>query len=209
MKQDWKKSEKSLYIPKPVPSLIKVPPFRFFTIKGAGNPNNEFFGDYITVLYSLSYSVKMSPKNGTDPDGYYDYTVYPLEGIWDISEDAKKAGMQKLEKDELVFNLMIRQPDFVTEEYAMETIERVAKKKPHHLIQQVKFEVIEDGECIQMLHTGPYDNEPESFRQMEEYCIQNSYERESMIHREIYLSDARKVSPEKLRTVLRFKVKKQ
>ena len=208
MKHDWKKVEKKFYLPTTEPELIKIPPFKFFTIEGKGNPNDKFFADFIGVLYSVSYAVKMSPKNGIEPVDYFDYTVYPLEGIWDISEEAEKRVFEKLDKDSLVFNLMIRQPGFVTKEFASEIILRTSQKKPHHLFEKVKFEIIEDRECVQMLHIGSYDNEQESFKKMEDFCQENNFIRELRQHREIYLSDARKVSPEKLKTVLRFKILK-
>ncbi len=206
MKHEWKKDEKGFYLPKAKPEIVKMPAFKFFTIEGKGNPNDEFFGKYIEVLYSLSYAVKMSPKSGIAPKGYFEYSVFPLEGIWDISEEAKKNYAGKIDKNALVFNLMIRQPDFVTKEFAQETIERTKKKKPSELLDKVKFEVIEDGECVQMMHLGSYDSEPESFKQIEEYCEKHNLARESKRHREIYLSDARKTSPDKLKTVLRCKV---
>ena len=90
MKHEWRKHEKEFYLPKTRPELVKIPKFKFFMIKGRGNPNDAFFADYIQVLYSLSYAVKMSPKAGIAPEGYYDYTVYPLEGVWDISAEAKE-----------------------------------------------------------------------------------------------------------------------
>ena len=134
MKHEWKKAEKEFYLPKQKPELIKIPPFRFFSIKGQGNPNEKLFAENIGVLYSLAYAVKMSPKNGFAPKEYFDYTVYPLEGIWDLTEEAKKMKSEKLDKSSLVYNLMIRQPDFVTSEYALETIERTKKKKPPRTI---------------------------------------------------------------------------
>ena len=141
-----------------------------------------------------------------EPHGYFDYAVYPLEGIWDISEEAKKIPKDKLDKNDLVFNLMIRQPDFVDEEFAIAIIEQVKKKKPHSLLDRVKFEKICDGECVQMLHLGSYDDEPESFRIMESFAETENLKRISKTHREIYLTDARKTAPEKLKTVLRFGV---
>jgi hypothetical protein len=104
---------------------------------------------------------------------------------------------------------MIRQPNFVTEEYSQEIIEKTKKKKPNELLNSVKFVNLEEGECVQILHIGSYDNEPISFKMMEEYCDKNNLIRESKQHREIYLSDVRKVAPEKLKTVLRFKVIKK
>jgi hypothetical protein len=209
MKHDWKKTEKQFYLPKTEPGLIKIPPFGFFSIEGQGDPNDESFAEYIGVLYSLSYAVKMSPKSGLAPDGYFDYTVYPLEGVWDISEDAKMRNSEKLDKSSLVFNLMIRQPDFVTEDFALEIIERTKKKKPHPFLENTRFGIIEDNDCVQMMHTGSYDNEPGSFKKMEEFCKRNNLTRSCMQHREIYLSDARKVIPDKLKTVLRFKITKR
>jgi len=208
MKHEWRKKEKEVYLPKNKPVIIQIPEYKYFTIKGAGNPNDDHFPEYIAVLYSLSYAVKMSPKKGLEPKGYFDYTVYPLEGIWDLKEEAKKKFDGKFDKNDLVFKLMIRQPDFVDEQFAMMMLEQTKKKKPHELLSSVKFEKMTDGECVQMMHLGSYDNEPESFKQMGDFAEQQDLARISKVHREIYLSDARKVAPEKLKTVLRFKVKK-
>jgi len=204
MKHDWKKNDKQFYLPKNKPEKIVVPKFNFFTIEGKGNPNDAFFADYIGVLYSLSYAIKMSPKQGFAPANYEEYTVFPLEGVWDIEEDAKKNYNGTLDKNNLIFKLMMRQPDFVTAEFAHEAITRTKKKKPHPLLEKVKFETIEDGFCVQMLHEGSYDSEPASFQQMQEFADANQLKRIGHNHREIYLSDARKVAPEKLKTVLRF-----
>jgi hypothetical protein len=206
MKHEWKKAEKSFYLPGSNPEFIIIPSFKFFSVEGTGDPNDKSFGDYISVLYSLSYGVKMSPKKGLAPKDYFEYTVYPLEGVWDISEEAKKSPSATLDKSSLIFNLMIRQPDFVNAEYAEEIIIMTKKKKPHPLLDHVIFNSIEEGKCIQMLHVGSYNDEPLSFKRMEDFCLNNNFTRESKIHREIYLSDARKVSPDKLKTVLRFKI---
>jgi hypothetical protein len=208
MKQDWKKVDKQYYLPKTKPELVKVPPFKFFSILGQGDHNDKPFQENIRVLYSLSYSIKMSPKNNFAPKDYFDYTVYPLEGIWDLNEEAKKSNPKTLDKSQLVINLMIRQPDFVNPDFALEAIEKTKKKKYHPLHEKVKFERLEDNNCIQMMHIGSYDSEPVSFKQMEDFCIQNEYKRESKQHREIYLNDFRKVSPDKLKTVLRLKILK-
>lgn len=178
----------------------------FFTVQGEGNPNNPEFGEYISVLYALSYGVKMSPKQGFTPDNYFEYSIYPLEGLWDLKEEARAKSMEFIDKDALVFNLMIRQPEFVTPEFAAEVIRRISKKKPHPLLAKVKFETITEGDCVQMLHIGSYDDEPASFARMEAYAEANGLKRQSKIHREIYLSDARKTAPDKLRTILRFLV---
>ena len=131
MKHEWKKNEKQFYLPKNKPELISVPEFKFFTIEGNGNPNDEFFAEYIGVLYSLSYGIKMSPKKGIEPKGYFDYTVYPLEGVWDLNEKAKKSFDGTINKNDLVFKLMIRQPDFVDKDFALQILEQTTKKKPH------------------------------------------------------------------------------
>jgi len=206
MKHDWKKEEKAFYAPKSKPELLQIPAMNFFSICGEGNPNHPNFAGYIRVLYSLSYAVKMSPKSGQVPPGYFEYSVYPLEGVWDISEEAKHKPMQTLDKDKLVFNLMIRQPDFVTPVYASNIIEQVKKKKPHPLLDKVRFETIEEGNCVQILHLGSYDNEPYSFATLETFAESQGLMRKYKTHREIYLSDARKTSAEKLKTILRIQV---
>ena len=206
MKHEWRKAEKEFYLPQTKPEFVELPAFSFFTIKGKGNPNNEHFQVYIETLYAVSYAVKMNLKQGLTPKGYFDYTVYPLEGVWDITDSAKKNFNGILNKDELIFKLMIRQPDFISNEYAQTMIDITHKKKPHLLLDQIAFECIEEGPCVQMLHLGSYDSEPESFNKMEKFAQAQLMRRRSKVHREIYLSDVRKVEPEKLRTVLRFKV---
>lgn len=206
MKHEWRKKEKDLYIPRKEPVRIQLPEFRFFTIEGKGNPNDDHFPEYITVLYAVSYAVRMSPKKGLAPDGYFEYTVYPLEGVWDLSEEGRKSYNGTLNKDELVFKLMIRQPAFVDEAFAEKMIEQTKVKKPHQLLEQVKFEHITEGDCVQMMHLGSYDDEPASFQKMEAFAEKENLRRLSKAHREIYLTDARKVAPEKLKTVLRFQV---
>lgn len=207
-KHEWKKKEKIFYQPKTKPEIIDIPSFKFFTIEGKGNPNDEFFADYIGVLYSLSYAVKMSYKKGIEPKDFYDYTVYPLEGFWDLTEKGREESKKGIiNKEELLFKLMIRQPDFVDEAYAKFIVEELKKNKPHALLNDIKFEEIEEGKVVQMLHVGTYDNEPESFKMMEDFIKDKDFERAEKIHKEIYLSDARKVEAEKLKTILRFKVK--
>ena len=207
-KYEWKKKEKDLYQPKSKPEIIDIPSFKFFTLEGKGNPNDEFFADYVGALYSLSYGVKMSYKKGIEPKGFYDYIVYPLEGVWDLTEKGRedyKKGF--INKEELLFKLMIRQPDFVDEAYAKFIVEEAKKNKPNALLNDVKFEEIEEGKVVQMLHVGSYDSEVESFKIMEEFVKESGFERVEKLHKEIYLSDARKVEAEKLKTILRFKVK--
>lgn len=209
MKHEWKKIEKQYYLPGNKPELISIPEFKFYTIEGKGNPNDESFAEYIKVLYSLSYGVKMSPQKGIEPKGYFDFTVYPLEGIWDLNEYAKKTFDGTINKSDLLFKLMIRQPDFADKDFALQILEQTKKKKPHDLLEKVNFEEIIEGDCIQMLHMGSYDSEPESFRIMENFAGNENFKRKSKTHREIYLNDARKVPPDKLKTVLRFGIEKK
>ncbi|MCF7912082.1 MAG: GyrI-like domain-containing protein [Candidatus Cloacimonetes bacterium] len=206
MKVEWRKIEKTLYLPKTKPAIIDIPELKYFMIDGNGNPNDDFFGEYIAVLYSLAYGIRMSPKSGNAPVGYYEYTVYPLEGIWDISESAKQNYSGKLDKNSLVFTLMIRQPDFVTAEFARYIIDKIKVKKPHDLLDKVRFSTLQEGKCVQMMHLGSYDSEPDSFKKMDEFCLDNNLKRVSGSHKEIYLTDARKVASDKLKTVLRYMV---
>jgi len=208
MKHEWKKVEKEIYQPKEVPQLIKVEKQKYFCIKGKGNPNETDFSDRVGVLYSLAYAVKMMPKKEAAPEGYYDFTLYPLEGVWDLSEEGIviKEKTEELRKDELVYTIMIRQPDFVTEEVAQRALETVKRKKPHPLLQEAYFDEIEDGISVQLLHNGTYDSEPESFHKLVEFMEENHYMRRTMVHREIYLTDARKTEKDKLKTILRYQV---
>lgn len=207
MKHEWRKKEKNFYLPKNRPEKVDIPEFRFFTIEGKGNPNDNFFSEYIELLFSLSYFVRMSPRKGLEPRGYYEYTVYPLEGIWDLSEDAKKSFDGNIDKNKLIFKLRIRQPDFVDENFFSLIFEHVKENKAKSLLDKVNFEKIKNGNCIQMMHLGGYDNEAETFQIMEDFAQQENLYRLNKAHREIYLNDARKTAPEKLKTVLRFQVK--
>lgn len=207
MKHEWRKQEKKLYVPKQSPELITVPEQKFFMISGKGNPNSEEFSKRIEVLYSLAYSIRMMPKQGYTPEGYFEYTVYPLEGLWDLTEEGRRLDI--LNKDELLYTIMIRQPDFVTKGIVDRAFEIVRKKKPHPLIDEVSFDTIKDGLSVQMLHIGPYDDEPQTFKEMKEFIEENHLEITTLKHREIYLSDSRKVEPAKAKTVLRYMVKKR
>ncbi|MFF2014456.1 GyrI-like domain-containing protein [Paenibacillus sp. NPDC058177] len=205
MKYEWKKQDKSFYLPQAKPELITVPGFNYFMLEGSGNPNSDLFTEAVAVLYSLSYAAKMLPKKGRLlTEGYYDYSVFPLEGVWDLTEEGRQKDV--LDKDELLYTLMIRQPEFVTADLAAEIIKMVKLTKPHVLMEKAIFGKVEDGLSVQMLHYGSYDDEPESFAAMEDYCIRNGLIRASKTHKEIYLTDARRTRPDKLKTVLRFKV---
>ncbi|EPY2280734.1 GyrI-like domain-containing protein [Clostridium sporogenes] len=199
MKHEWRKHEKELYAPKEIPQLISVPKQKFFMIKGKGNPNDEDFSDRIGVLYSLSYAVRMMPKSGFVPDGYFEYTVYPLEGIWEACDISDKSTFS--------YTIMMRQPDFITEEVAEKAFEIANVKKPNLLLKEAYYGEIEEGLSVQVLHVGDYDDEPESFEKIIKFMNENNLERRGKSHREIYLSDARKVERSKLKTILRYKVK--
>jgi len=206
MKFEWRKQEKYIYLPPNKPVEIDIPKFKYFSIYGSGNPNSPFFGECIEALYAVSYVIRMSYKKGLQPEDFFEYTVYPLEGVWDLSEKAKESFDGTIDKNELVFNLMIRQPNFVSSEFAKQAIEMAKKKKSNPLIDELVFTEVSDGKCIQMMHLGNYDSEPESFRIMEEFCSQKSLKRKTKQHKEIYISDPRKITPKKLKTVLRFEV---
>lgn len=202
-KYEWKRQEKIYYIPGKNPQCIQLPTFQYFTIAGAGNPNKAFFTEYIQCLYSLSYTLKMTWKK----EKGLDYAVYPLEGIWKIGASSREDIYGRLDKEALTFSLMIRQPDFITQVQAAEIVEKVKSKKPHPLLNDIKFEAISEGLCIQMLHIGSFDNESVSFYKMHLFAQQHGLTRINDMHKEIYLSDARKVKADKLRTILRFQVK--
>ncbi len=206
-KHEWRKKEKALYFPKNKPEVIDIPEFKFITIEGEGSPSDSVFTDYIGALYSLAYTIKMMPKKiDRQPKGYFDFTVYPLEGVWDINDKAKANFKGRINKEDLVYKLMIRQPDFVSENFYSEMLEVAKEKKKNPLLEQINFECLSEGRCVQMLHLGPFEDEPASFEIMEDYAKSEGVVRLSKMHREIYLSDPRKVAPEKLKTVLRFQV---
>lgn len=204
-KYEWRKKDKDLYLPKSKPISINVPKMKYFTVEGKGNPNNEEFSKAVESLYSTSYFVRMMHNKNIAPEGYYEYTVFPLEGVWDLDEEGRK--LDYLSKDHFKYKLMIRQPDFVTEEIFNLAVESVKEKKENPFLEHVKFEEIEEGLCVQCMHIGSYDNEPETFLLMEEYCKENNLERIEKIHKEIYISDPRKTEESKMKTVLRIKVR--
>lgn len=201
-KYDWKKKEKNFYLSSKEPQLITFPAFKFFSLSGQGNPNDEFFADYIQCLFSLSYAAKMRWKKETG----LDYSVYPLEGTWSL-KSSNQIDSDSFNKNDLQFTLMIRQPDFISKEYAYEIIKQVKNKKQYPLLDKVTFDIIEEGLCVQMLHIGIYDTEPITFRKMNSFISMHNLSRTNAIHREIYLSDARRVQKDKLKTMLRFQVK--
>ena len=207
MKYEWKKLDKEIYLPKIKPEIIEVPQMKYFMLSGKGNPNDQEFAEAIEALYSVSYGVRMSHKSDIVPDGYYEYTVFPLEGIWDLEVEAR--GQEVLNKDKLIYTLMIRQPDFLTDDLAKDIVERIKKKKSNILLDHISFSNLEEGLNVQMMHIGSYDTEPKSFKLMEEFCSNNDLIRIDKTHKEIYISDFRKTEPDNLKTVLRFKARRK
>lgn len=201
-KLDYKKDFKELYLPPKKPVIVAVPPIKFIMVAGSGDPNGEEFALRTAALYSLSYAVKMSYKGSHVPVGYYDYTVFPLEGVWDLVDKT----LPLTDKSNFSYNLMIRQPEFLTAELFAQFREETAKKKPNPYLDSMEFGTLTEGLCCQMLHIGSYDCEPESFAVMNQYCREHNYRRRSLQHRELYLSDPRKTETHKLKTVLRYQV---
>lgn len=203
-KIEYKKDYKHIYVPETKPVIMDIDEMPFIMISGAGDPNGEEFARATEALYSLSYAVKMSYKSDDVPDGYYEYTVFPLEGIWDLIDKSKSA----TDKSNLKYTIMIRQPDFLTGELFIKFVEQTKKKKPNPCLDEVSFGKMTDGLCCQMMHIGSFDDEPESFSRMEAFCTEKGYTRSDKTHREIYLSDPRKTDQQKMKTVLRFLVKR-
>lgn len=204
MKHEWNKQEKNLYGAKQTPSLITVPIQNYIMISGKGNPNDEDFSDRVGALYALAYAIKMKYKasapNTLDEKGVHDFTVYPLEGVWKQKKDVE------LIKENLEYTIMIRQPDFVTDSMKHAALETVKKKKPNPLYEEIRFDMMQDGECIEFLHIGAFDDEPASFEKMEQFAKKNGLKRIKNCHREIYLNNANRVEKCKLKTILRFSV---
>lgn len=213
-KIDYKKENKDLYSPKNKATLIDVPTMNFIMVDGQGNPNDEG-GEYLAaveLLYGLSYTIKMSNKKGCQPEGYFDYVVPPLEGLWWMNNDA----MDFTQKDEFCFTSMIRQPEFVTKEVFEWACAELKIKKPKIDISKAYLETFNEGLCVQIMHLGAYDDEPKSIAQIETFIKEqnlknsiSSVQDNGRIrrHHEIYLSDPRKTKPEKLKTVIRHPVK--
>lgn len=204
MKLEWKKQEKDLYGAKQIPALITVPKQHYIMISGKGNPNDEDFSNRVAALYSLAYAIKMgfkaAAKSAADTEAVHDFSVYPLEGVW------KQKQGDDLVKEELEYTIMIRQPDFITESMVSGALETVKKKKPNSLYEEIRFDDMQDGKCIEMLHVGAFDDEPASFEKMAQFAEENGLKRDESCHREIYLSNANRVEKSKLKTILRFLV---
>lgn len=206
---DYKKEYKEFYMPEKKPSIVMVPSMNYIGVRGQGDPNEEE-GEYkqsIGLLYGIAYTIKMSKKGNHQMDGYFDFVVPPLEGFW--WQDGVK-GVDYSRKEDFRWISLIRLPDFVTrDEYQWAVEEGTRKKKKD--FSKVEFLSIDEGLCVQCMHIGPYDAEPETVARMHEFIDQQGYTldiTDERHHHEIYLSDARKVAPEKLKTVIRHPIKK-
>jgi len=206
---DFKKEYKEFYMPKQKPEIVSVPEANYIAVRGKGDPNEEG-GEYkasIGLLYTIAFTLKMSKRTGHEIEGFFDYVVPPLEGFWwqkgvDVIDYTKKA--------DFCWISVIRLPDFIKKEDFEWAVEEAECKKKMDC-SKVEYLSIEEGLCVQMMHVGAYDDEPESVALMDEYLEQAGYENdfsEVRLHHEIYLSDARKVEPARRKTVIRHPVKK-
>lgn len=212
---DYKKTYKEFYLPPRTPGIIEIPKMQYVAVRGKGNPN-ELDGDYkasIGLLYAVSFTLRMSPKSGHTIDGYFEYVVPPLEGLW-WQADRTTGAIDYTQKDSFEWISMIRLPDFVTEEVFDWAVREVSEKKGHDLpisTSKAEFLTYQDGLCVQCMHIGSYDSEPATIRKMEEFVAENGYAAdfsETRYHHEIYLSDPRRTAEDKLRTVIRHPVRR-
>ena len=206
---DFKKEYREFYLPPDQPELITVPRWNYLAVRGQGDPNTVggAYQQAIGVLYAVAYTLKMSRKTDYRIAGFYDYVVPPLEGFWD---QAGTAGVDYSRKEDFRWISVIRLPDFVTEEHVAWAVETAERKKKLDC-SAAEFLTVEEGLCVQMLHRGPFDDEPASVARMDAYLAEQGYANDwesGRLHHEIYLSDARRVPPEKWRTVIRHPVRK-
>ena len=207
---DFKKEYKEFHLPKSQPQLITVPPMNYIAVRGVGDPNEEggAYKEAIELLYGIAFTIKMSKRSSHMIDGYFDYVVPPLEGFWsqkgaDIIDFSRKSDFHWIS--------VIRLPDFVTEEDFDWAVAEAEKKKKTDF-SKVEFLTVDEGLCVQIMHIGRFDDEPESIRLMDAYLEENGFINDisdKRLHHEIYLSDARRVSPDKLKTVIRHPVRKK
>ena len=200
MKYEWRKQEKELYGVKTKAVLVDVPKQKFIAIKGKGNPNEEDFSNRISALYSVAYGIKMLFKKIALNNEINDYTVFPLEGLW------QKGDKVEFDKNDLSYILMIKQPTFITEDIYNQALENVKQKKPNDLYKEISFREFEGEKAIQILHLGSFDDEPQSFEEMEKFAIELQLKRTSNVHREIYLTNKNRTCEEKQKTILRYSV---
>jgi hypothetical protein len=207
---DFKKEYKEFYMPKNKPSILTVPPMNYIAVRGHGDPNQEG-GEYklaIGLLYGIAFTIKMSKKGNHQMKGYFDYVVPSLEGFW--WQDGI-SGVDYAHKEDFNWISVIRLPDFVTKADFDWAVEEAAKKKKQDF-SKVEFLNYDEGLCVQCMHIGSYDDEPATVQIMHEYMEAQGYDldiTDQRLHHEIYLSDARKVIPEKLKTVIRHPIKER
>ena len=205
---DFKKEYKELYAPKKGPNIVEVPPMTFVAVRGSGDPNEEdgAYQQAIAVLYAISYTIKMSKKGVRQIDGYVDFVVPPLEGFW--WQDGV-AGADYAHKETFNWTAVIRLPDFVTREVFDWAVQEATKKKKIDC-SIAEYLQVDEGLCVQCLHVGSYDDEPATVEAMDAFARERGYVidlSQDRRHHEIYLSDARKVAPEKLKTIIRHPIK--
>lgn len=209
-KLDYKTAYKELYAPKTTPALIDVPQMTFIQVDGRGDPNDPD-GEYqqaVEVLYALTWTIKMSPKGGGAPEGYFEYVVPPLEGLWWM-DDSQHADFQ--DKSKYCWTSMIRQPEFVTQDVFQRAVDEVRRKKPQIDTDKARLEVFTEGLCVQCMHIGPFADEPATIEKMEAYMVDNglfSDLSDTRQHHEIYMGDPRKTDPAKMKTILRYSVRR-
>lgn len=206
---DYKKEYREFYLPKDTPSIVTVPRMNYIAVRGHGDPNVEG-GEYklsIELLYGVAYTIKMSRLGGRRIDGYFDFVVPPLEGFW--WQDGS-AGIDYSRKAELNWLSVLRLPDFVTEADLSWALAEAERKKKRDF-SKVCFMSCEEGVCVQCMHIGPYDDEPATVELMHRRMAEEGYAldiSEERLHHEIYLSDARRVAPERLKTVIRHPIRR-
>ena len=206
---DFKKEFKEFYLPKTKPEIVNVPKVNYIAVRGNGNPN-EKGGSYqqaVGILYALAYTLKMSYKTDYKIDGFFEYVVPPLEGFW--WQDGID-GVDYSDKSSFNWISVIRLPDFITQGDFKWAVETASKKKKIDC-SSAEFLTINEGLCVQIMHTGSYDDEPASVKLMDDYLKENGYSNDmnqSRLHHEIYLSDPRKTEPKKWKTVIRHPIKK-
>ena len=209
MSFDFKKEYKEFYMPPNRPEIVEIPSMNYLAVRGQGDPNLEE-GEYkraIGLLYGIAFTIKMSKKGNYRIDGYFDYTVPPLEGFW--WQNGVK-GIEYSHKEDFQWISVIRLPDFVKKADFYWALEEAAKKKKQDF-SRVEFMTYEEGLCVQCMHTGPFDDEPATVARMHDYMEQEGYVldiTDQRLHHEIYLSDARKVDPLKQKTVIRHPIRK-
>jgi len=207
---DYKKEYKEFYMPKKKPSIVEIPKMNYIAVRGKGNPNDENseYKNSIGLLYAIAFTIKMSYKGSHKIDGYFEYVVPPLEGFW---WQENTHGIDYNRKEDMNFISVIRLPDFVTEDdFRWAVDEATAKKKQD--FSKVEFLTYDEGVCVQCMHIGSYDNEPETVDLMHKYMEENDYEldiTDNRLHHEIYLSDPRRCDESKLKTVIRHPIKKK